>query len=462
MTDYATFLDSKRKVVTDAGFEVDPSTLNPALFDFQKKIIAWAIGKGRAAIFAGTGLGKSAMTLEWARHIYERTGKPVIILAPLAVSRQFEREGGKFHIDAPIAVCRSQADVRHGINITNYEMLEHFTPAGFGGIVTDEASILKNYLGSMRQMITRFAGQIQYRLAATATPAPNDITELINQAEYLGIMTGKEILALWFTQDGNTTHTWRLKGHARQSFWAWLATWAVAVRKPSDLGFDDGAYILPPLHYHQHTVASPHHQHTTLFAMEAQGIQEVREAMRASLPVRVAKTAELVNASDEPWIVWGNLNAETEALTAAIPDAVEVRGSDSPYEKEARLMAFIDGKVRVLVTKPSIAGHGLNLQHCRNIAFVGLSYSWEQYYQAIRRCWRFGQTREVHCHVITSEAEGSVVAAIERKEAQAEEMMAELVRYMSGMQLGAIARQNMEYNPAVLMRLPSWMKERTA
>ncbi len=441
-TPYAAFLDGKRVTATSAGFDVPETDINPMLFPFQRAIVLWALRRGRAALFADCGLGKSPMQLEWARHVSAYTGMPVLILAPLAVAAQTAREGAKFGV--PVTVCRHHSDVRPGVNVANYEMLGHFNPDAFGGLVLDESSILKSFDGSTRKLITEFGARIPFRLACTATPAPNDLIELTNHAEFLNIMSGKEIIALFFTQDGNTTHAWRLKGHARRDFWRWLASWSVALRKPSDLGYSDEGFDLPPLMMHQHTVNGSIWG-GALFAMEAQTLQERQAARRDSIGDRVAAAAALVNASTEPWIVWCNLNAESEALTKAIPGAVEITGSDSREHKQQAVIDFIDGRTRVIVTKPLVAGFGLNLQHCARMAFVGLSDSWEQLYQATRRCWRFGQTRPVEVHVITADTEGAVVANIERKERQAAEMMAQIVAHMAGLSLDKAERDEMTY-----------------
>lgn len=439
--DYQEFLQQKTLAVPDAGFEVPLSEINAKLFDWQKEIVRWALRRGRAAIFAECGLGKTAMQLEWAKHVCRHTEKPVLILAPLAVAQQTQREGEKFGI--PVTVCRSGDDMKPGINITNYELWNKFPSLDLGGLVIDESSVLKGD-GPLRKGLTDVAQGIPYRLAATATPAPNDTEELINHAEFLGIMLGKEILALYFTQDGNTTHKWRLKGHAVEDFWRWMAGWSVALRKPSDLGYSDEGYILPPLRFHQHTVEASTPQ-DKLFQDEARGIQEQRRVRRETLASRVARCAELVNGSDEPWLVWCGLNDEGKALTEAIPGAVEIAGAHSREHKERAILGFLDGSIRVLVTKPEVAGFGLNLQHCAREAFVGLGNSFELYYQAIRRCWRFGQTREVECHIITSEADGPIVRNIERKEQQAAEMMDQLVKHLSVNTLAAAGRERMEY-----------------
>lgn len=442
-TDYEEFIESKRLTVEASGFE--PADLNEMLFPFQRDIVRWALRRGKAAIFADCGLGKTPMQLEWAFQVCEYTGGNVLILAPLAVSRQTVHEGEKFGIS--VNVCKTGADVKPGINIANYERLHHFSPDDFTGIVLDESSILKAQFGMMRHEITDFARSIPYRLAASATPAPNDLTELVNHAEFFGIMTEAEIKALFFTQDGNSSNQFRLKRHAEQEFWKWMASWSVALRKPSDLGYHDNGFVLPPLKIHQVTVDLDAFQTGMLFAVEAVGLEEQRTARRASLADRVAACAELVNASDQPWLIWCDLNDESAALRKAIPDAVEIVGSDSPEYKETTMLGFSNGQHRVLVTKPSIAGFGMNWQHCANVAFVGLSHSYEQFYQAVRRSWRFGQKNEVNVYIITSTAEGTVVANIERKEKQAMDMFENIVHHMAvNTDLGAVtARQEMTY-----------------
>jgi len=426
---YMEFVGTKNMPDMDTGHEVSESDINPMLFRFQIDITRWALRRGRAAIFADCGLGKTPMQLEWARHVVAATGKPVLILAPLAVSFQTKQEGVKFGVD--VTLTRSQDDVVHGVNITNYEMLSHYDAAEFGGLVLDESSILKSYDGTTRKAITEFARVIPYRLACTATPAPNDITEIVNHAEYLDVMTGKEILANYFIQDGNTTHKWRLKGHAQNGFWQWMASWSVALRKPSDLGYPDDDFELPKLHVLQHEIPATETNIDTLFPMEAQTLQERRKARQLSINERVQRCADLVNENGTQWLVWCDLNRESELLKKAINGAVEVKGADSKEHKETSMLGFSTGDVRVLVTKPSIAGFGMNWQNCSHMAFVGLSDSYEKYYQAMRRCWRFGQENEVYCHIITAETEGAVVANVQRKERDVEHMMTNLVDNMN-------------------------------
>lgn len=404
--DYSSFLDSKKIVVRPCGVAVPSVDINKMLFDFQRDIVKWALAKGKSAIFAGTGLGKTGMQLEWASQIHKNTAGDVLILAPLAVSQQTVREGQKFGIT--VNPCRSQEDVKPGINITNYEMLHKFNSSRFIAIVLDESSILKSFTGKVRTQIIDMFKHTPYKLACTATPAPNDHMELCNHAEFLGVMTRAEMLAMFFVHDGGDTSKWRLKGHAKTMFWEWVASWAVMLSKPSDLGYADGDFLLPPLKINQLTVP--------VEGPEAKTMTERREARKNSIEERVAVCAEKVTQSNDYWIVWCGLNVESEMLTKAIPDAVEITGSHKPEYKEKTMMDFSEGKIRVLVTKPSIAGFGMNWQHCNNEAFVGLSDSFEEYFQAVRRCWRFGQQRPVNVHVITAETEGAVVANIKRKE----------------------------------------------
>ena len=417
--DYQEFLDSKRITVPPSGIEVDG--INAALFSFQGDIAKWGLKKGRCAVFAGTGLGKTPIQLEWARNVPGN----VLILAPLAVSQQTVREGVKFGIT--VNLCRSQADMKPGVNITNYEMLHRFNPAAFNGVVLDESSILKSYSGKMRTAIIEIFAETPFKLCCTATPAPNDYMELGNHAEFLGVMTRAEMLSMFFVHDGGDTSKWRLKGHAVQKFWEWVASWAVMLQKPSDLGYNDNGFILPPLNINQITVKSEKPPEGSLFAIEAQTLQERQAARRSSIEDRVKAVAEIVNRSDEPWIVWCNLNGESEALFKSIDGAVEIRGGHSPEYKEKAMLDFSEGRIKKLITKPSIAGFGMNWQHCCKQAFVGLSDSFEQYYQAVRRCWRFGQKNPVDVYVVTSDTEGAVVANIQRKERDFEAMLSGMI-----------------------------------
>ena len=424
---YSDFLSGKDKRFLPCGFA--PQPINPTLFPFQREIVEWAIRKGRAALFEDCGLGKTGQQLEFARQVSKHTDAPVLIFAPLSVAWQTQ-EQGRDVFGVNVTVCASGADIRPGVNITNYEKLDKFSPNKLGGIVLDESSILKGFDGSTRKAITQFSESIAYRLACTATPAPNDYMELGNHAEWLGVMTCSEMLATFFVHDGGDTSKWRLKGHARREFWKWVCSWAIAIRNPEDIGHDGSGYVLPRLDMQQITVDVTAASEGFLFAMEAQTLQERIQARRDSVQERVAAGAKIVNATDEQFMVWCNLNDESDALARAIPGAVEVRGSMSDAAKEDAIHRFVRGDIRALVSKPSICGFGMNFQNCRNVLFVGLSDSWEQFYQAVRRCWRFGQKRDVNAYVIAASTEGPVVRNIERKEQQAKEMMDGMVEEM--------------------------------
>jgi hypothetical protein len=424
---YETFLSRKLATHAPSGFE--PTELGAQLFPFQQDLVRWACRRGKAAIFAATGLGKTRMQLEWAGQVADQTQGQVLILAPLAVAQQTVAESER--IGRPAVLSRTREDIPESarIVVTNYERLHRFDPSVFAGVVLDESSCIKHYTSkTLKDLIDAF-GRTPYRLCATATPAPNDYTELGTHSEFLGIGSRAEMLAEFFTHDGGETQLWRLKGHARPVFWRWVASWGALVTTPADLGHDDSGYVLPPLHVKQSTVADEEGSALGsgyLFAPEAQTLTERRQARRASLEARVDACAKRVNEDRQPWVVWCDLNAEADALCDAIPDAVEVRGTDDIDVKESRLRDFSEGRIRVLVTKPSIAGHGLNWQHCARMAFVGLSDSWENYFQAIRRCWRFGQKRPVEVHVFASEMEGAVVKNLQRKAVDAEAMAREL------------------------------------
>ena len=422
-TSYTDFIDRKAISSPMAGI-ANIGKMSKHLFPFQADIVRWALKRGRAAIFADCGMGKTPMQLEWGRHI----PGDVLILAPLAVASQTVQEGLKFGI--PVAYCRDQSQVRQGITITNYEMLDHFEPQYFTGVVLDESSILKAYDGKTRTAILSAFQQTPYRLACTATPAPNDYMELGNHAEFVGSMSRVEMLSMFFVHDGGETQKWRLKGHAQRDFWKWLASWSVMIRKPSDLGYEDGSFVLPKLTLSEHVIRVEKATDGYLFALEAATLQDRIAARRESVLERVAECAALVNGSKEPWIVWCNLNSESDALRKAIPDAVEMRGSQSADEKEAAILAFLNGSSRVLISKSSMAGFGLNFQHCAHMAFVGLSDSWESFYQSVRRCYRFGQLREVNAHLIIADTEGAVLKNIKDKDAAAGEMAAQIVGHM--------------------------------
>lgn len=457
---YHQFLATKAIVDPPSGI-AEPSGLPESMFDFQKACTTWALRRGRAALFAGTGLGKSLMELAWADAVHRETGGDVLHLAPLAVSAQLGREARKFGLAA--RVVRARGECEPGTSITNFQKLDRFDLSRFAGVILDESSILKSTDGHYRTRLIEECAPIPFRLAATATPAPNDFMELGNHAEFLGVMSYTDMLATFFVHDGGDTRQWRLKGHAEDDFWRWMASWAVMLRRPSDLGFDDGAYRLPPLHQHEHRVSVERPATAdggfALFPADAVTMKDRLAARRDTVSARIAKAASLTPA-DRPFVWWCNLNSESEGLTAAIPGAVEVRGSDLDEVKERKLVDFSEGRIRVLVTKPSIAGFGMNWQHCADTGFVGLTDSFEQVYQSIRRFWRFGQTRAVNVHFVVADTEGAVLANLRRKEADAERMAAAMVRHMADLSTRAvrgIERDRPDYAPAKPMLLPDWI-----
>lgn len=385
LDEYSRFLDRKRLVAPPCGIS-EPKPLSSRLFPFQRDITAWALRRGRAAIWADCGLGKSWMAIEWARWVAAHTMRPVLILTPLAVARQFVDEGTKLLGAHSVKQCKTAVDLDPGINVTNYERLHHFDPSAFGGVVLDESSILKDYTSATRNALIEAFASTPFKLACTATPAPNDHVELGNHAEFLGVMSRTEMLSMFFVHDGGSTQDWRLKGHAEADFWRWVCSWAVSMRKPSDLGYANEGYDLPPLNVHEHIVGE---LDAVLGMMrEARTLDAQRAARRASLGARVAKAAELVNGTGGQWLLWCDLNDESKALAKACDGAVEVTGSDSPEEKEASLRMFAEGEARVLVTKPSICGHGVNLQRCHQSAFVGLSHCYDAETELLtRRGW---------------------------------------------------------------------------
>lgn len=427
---YAEFLSRKRRVVFGNGMAVTSGDVNPMLFDFQRAIVAWAVKKGRAAVWADTGLGKTFMQLEWARITSCRT----LIFAPLCVAEQTAGEALKLGMTLRYARNEAEATDAEYV-ITNYERLDDFDLSDYGAVVLDESSILKAFDGKTRGRLIEACKRVPYRLCCTATPSPNDIAELANHAEFLGLMKNSEFLATWFVKDSNSNQ-YRLKGHARQPFFRWLASWAISIKKPSDIGFDDGDYELPPLHVHDHVIDVDGPVAGCLFPeMGTKGLSGRLSARRASLEDRVATAAHLVGADlghgDCQWMIWCGLNEESDGLYQAIPQSVAVAGSDTYAEKVGAVQGFLNGSVRHLVSKAKILGFGMNFQHCHHQAFVGMSDSYEAYYQCVRRSWRFGQTQPVHAHVIFSEAEKVVIENVRRKEAAARELSVELVAQMS-------------------------------
>lgn len=464
--EYDQFLRTKATVAPACGF--DPVLPMPkAVKTFQRDIIAWACRRGRAAIFAGTGLGKTLMELTWAANVVAKTNGRVLIFTPLAVAEQTVGEAAKFGIP-DVAYAADEDSIETSIVVTNYDRREKFDLSQFAGVVCDESGILKDHDSRTRIDLTEACRDVPYILCGSATPAPNDWTELGQHAEFLGVMSAKEMLAMFFVHDGAVRANageddWRLKSHAKRDFWKWVASWSVMIRHPRDLGYDDQGYDLPPLKVHQVKVASNEEApEGMLFAMEARTLQERLAARKVSVTDRVNAAAEIVRQKpDEPWLVWCNLNAEADAVAKAIGDAVNVQGSDPVKQKVAALRGFQTGDVRVLVSKPSIAGRGMNFQRCANVVFVGLNDSFEQLFQAVRRCWRFGQTREVNCYLIASELEGAVAANLQAKERKYEEMAAAMVEHMAD-----LSKTNLSggrnavsiYTPSKKMEVPAWLR----
>ncbi|MDO7841102.1 DEAD/DEAH box helicase [Sphingomonas immobilis] len=456
---YLSFLASKSIVDPSTGLSGDQA-LPEDMFAFQSDITRFALRRGRAALFAGTGLGKTIMELGWGDAIRRETRRPILQFAPLAVSSQIVREANKFGI--PARLVTSMLDVDDDlICIANFQKMQHFDIADFGASTLDESSILKSVDGHYRSELIAACQSVPFRLAATATPAPNDFMELGNHAEFLGIMSYTDMLATFFVHDGGSTRDWRLKGHAEDEFWRWMASWAVMVRKPSDLGYSDEGYDLPELRYHSHIVADTSAPpEGMLFALPATTLQERLTARRNSVSERVARAIS-VTPEDDPFVWWCNLNEEAEKVAAGIPGAVEVRGSDKDTDKERKLIDFSEGRIRVLVTKPSICGFGMNWQHCHRTGFVGLNDSFEQFYQAIRRFWRFGQTKPVDVHIVSSELEGATLANIRRKEADADRMAEAMVRHMADLSSAAVrglVRDTPSYDPRAALCVPNWLE----
>lgn len=423
MIGYTDFLYSKTHSDNMSGF--DPLWMPEKLFPFQSALLDWACRKGRAAVFADCGMGKTFIQLAWAENVVRKTNGRVLILTPLAVAFQTVREGEKIGVE----VIHRREGIQTGdkIVVTNYERLHYFNPEDFEGVVCDESSILKNFDGETRKAITDFMRKRPYRLLCTATAAPNDYVELGTSAEALGVMDRKHMLAQFFTHDGGDTSTWRLKGHAREHlFWRWVCSWARAVRKPSDMGFDDGGFKLPPLCVRGHVVSAAKPRDGYLFDVAAVGLDEQRDDLRRTIVERCGMAAELANSHSNPCVCWTNLNAEADAITKLTKGAVNVQGSDSDEKKEEAFIAFKSGEIRVIVSKPSIAGFGLNWQHCSNMTFFP-SHSYEQFYQCVRRCWRFGQSRPVTVDMITTDGQAGVLANMERKADAASQMFEQLV-----------------------------------
>lgn len=452
---YSEFLARRAQLASDGGFI--PTVMPDHLFDFQQTLVEWAVRSGRGAIFADCGLGKTPMELAWAENVYRHTGKPVLILTPLAVGFQIVSEAHKFGHDA--AQSRN-GRVAAPITVTNYEQLEKFDHTQFGGVVCDESSAIKAFDGTRRQIVTEFMRLVPYRLLGTATAAPNDYIELGTSSEALGALGHIDMLTRFFVNDNRSVSSrgrsangkavdWRLKGHAHAPFWRWVSTWARAIRKPSDYGYSDARFHLPELQEIVTVVEARTSRADTLFDLPAVGLQEEREENRRTMTERCEAAAERIADADTA-VAWCQLNDESALLTKLIDGAVELTGSDSPDAKEEKLAAFSRGEIRVLVTKPSIGAWGLNWQHCNRMTYFP-THSYEQYYQAVRRSWRFGQQRPVTVDVVTTEGGRNVLASLQRKSRQADAMFAELVAHMTA----ALDVDRTRYEKT--MEVPAWL-----
>lgn len=441
---YRDFLESKAQIGSTDGFS--PNFMPSCLFDFQSYLVDWSIRQGRGAIFADCGMGKTITQLVWAENVVRHTNKPVLILTPLAVAQQTAREAAKFDIETHLSL---DGTIRPGINIANYERLHYFDASDFDGAVCDESAILKSFNGVRRKEITEFLRKMRYRLLCTATPSPNEFIELGTSSEALGYLGYMDMLSRFFKNNqGNSIRPnvfrhkgktcnklddnakWRFKGHAEEPFWQWVCSWARAIRKPSDLGFDDDAFILPALIEQQHFVETTRPPDGMLFALPAFGLSEQREERRRTIDDRCERAASLVNNSKQPAIVWCHLNDEGDKLERLIPDCVQVSGIDKEETKEEKFLAFIDGSARVLVTKEKIGAWGLNFQHCAHSVHFP-THQFEAYYQSVRRCWRFGQKRPVQVDIVTTEGEKDVLSNLQRKSDSADRMFSNLVSYMN-------------------------------
>lgn len=461
MEDYRTFIQSKQRKARQFGFEWTCD--NRKVFGWQKLVIEWAVRRGRAALFEDCGLGKSSQQLLWADAIFRKTGGNVVIHCPVNVRLQTKREAEKFGVKTPVNVVNTQDEVKPGISLVNYEKLHHFDASTWTGVVLDESSILKGFTGVTKRLLIELYSETPYRLACTATPAPNDHLELGNHADFLGIMPSNEMISRWFINDTMKAGGYRLRRHGAEDFWKWVASWAVCIERPSDIGFDDRGYVLPELREIVHIVEPEEREapHGQLFCTDEITATSCHDEKRHSTPLRAEKVAELVaNEPGEPWLIWCDTNYEDEALREAIPDAVVVRGSDQEDRKANVLLAFSEGKIKRLITKPTIAGHGLNWQHCARVAFVGLSFSYEEYYQAVRRTWRFGQQRPVNVHIVSTPQEESIRKTVMEKQAAHAGMkrsMADAMREFSKSEI----RQELvreKYVPKLGIKLPAWME----
>ena len=457
---YREFIDSKLLVKTNNVLNIDKSELNNTLFDYQKDLVVWALKLGKSAIFADTGLGKTFMQLEWARIINEKKNKPVLIVAPLAVTSQTQDEALKLNLH--IKYVKEQSECINGINITNYERLDKFESDYFIGIVLDESSILKSFSGVYKKLLIDNFKNTEFKLACSATPAPNDYMELGNHSEFLNVMNLTEMLSMFFVHDGGDTSHWRLKGHAIERFWEWVSSWSAIIKNPSDLGYDGQKHKLPELIENDIIIQSDNYNNDMLFSMPANTLDERRLAQQNSFKDRIKTTVEIVKSNpDEQWLIWCNYNDEANELKKLLPESVNVQGSDEPEIKAKNLLSFGKGEIKYLITKPKIASFGLNWQSCHNIIFCSLNDSYEQYYQSIRRCYRFGQKNKVNVYRVLSYDEINILDNIGRKHNEFQYMQKKMSIYTK-----KYVRENLQvkfkemdksYNPQIKIKLPEWL-----
>jgi superfamily II DNA or RNA helicase len=457
LQEYRAFIAARQRQAEMQGFA--PQNLNKSAKEHQRIAITFALDRGSAALFLDTGLGKSLSELEWARQVCDETRKPVLILTPLAVAGQMIREGQKFGIDA--RQIKEASDVSQGIMVANYERLQKLDPEAFGGVVLDESSILKSFAGQTRNRLMEAFGHCHYKLAATATPSPNDHMELGNHAEFLGILRQQEMLSQWFINDTSTaSQEWRLKGHAVEDFWQWVASWSRCATLPSDLGGDDTGYILPEIDRRIHEVSADRQQNVgegMLFRIPEMSATSFHEEKRLTMHERCRAAADLANSHDKPVTVWCETNDESATLAKLIPDACEVRGDMTPEEKERRLLGFADGDFRVMVTKPKLAGFGVNWQHCAHAVFASISFSYEQHYQAVRRSHRFGQTERVRNDIVIADTEAVIWNTINIKGKKHDEMKTRMAEAMKKAQ--SHGRVRTVYDRPLDLAFPAWIKE---
>lgn len=448
---YHQFLNQKKLAIKESGFSVEEKDLNPILFPFQKYCVLNALKKGRYALFEDCGLGKTIQQLEWARHIVNYTNKPVLIIAPLAVVGQTINEGDKFGYKV------TELDGRRtkGIYITNYDNIKNVVAKDYSGVVLDESSILKNFDGETKKLIIDLFSDTPYKLACTATPSPNDVMELCNHAEFLNVMNRNEMLAMYFIHDGGNTSSWRLKGHCEQMFWDFVSEWAVMLCKPSDIGFSDDGYVLPAMNLIETHIETEKRDNGKLFNDTSVNATDYNKELRATIYERLNKVAEIVNASNENWIIWIKQDEEGNILRSLIPDAVEVRGSENPQSKREKLIGFAKNKYRVLVTKLKIAQFGLNYQNCHNQIYASLDFSFESTYQGIRRSWRFGQEHEVNVYLICTDTMANVRETIVKKQEQFENMQKSMTAATN--RNVATKKKVKSIKAGTAMRLPSFI-----